>query len=338
MLANIETRPLVPAQAGRLLNDLFPSPRKGEGRVGVDRRSLICPHRPINPRPALRADLPLSGGGMVDKLRSCILLVLAVLLALFAPATAKADFILVQSTTSTENSGLFDHILPMFTAETGIEVRVVAVGTGQAIKNAELGDGDVLLVHARAAEDKFVAEGFGVERHDVMYNDYVIVGPQSDPAGIAGLTDPVAALQKIAEAGAPFVSRGDDSGTHKAELALWSGTNVDVKAASGAWYREAGTGMGPTLNIAAGMDAYALTDRATWAAFGNKGNLAIHIEGDRRLLNPYGVILVNPKKHPKVKAELGQKFIDWLIGPQGQEAIASFRINGEQLFFPSASE
>jgi tungstate transport system substrate-binding protein len=223
----------------------------------------------------------------------------------------------------------------MFTAETGIEVRVVAVGTGQAIKNAELGDGDVLLVHARAAEDKFVAEGFGVERHDVMYNDFVIVGPQSDPAGIAGLADPVAAFQKIAEAKAPFVSRGDDSGTHKAELALWSKTDADPKAASGTWYREAGTGMGPTLNIAAGMDAYALTDRATWAAFGNKGNLVIEVEGDERLLNPYGVILVNPQKHPKVKAELGQRFIDWLIGPQGQKAIASFRVNGEQLFFPS---
>ena len=269
-------------------------------------------------------------------MQSRLLLILAVLAALLAmgPA-AKAEFILVQSTTSTENSGLFDHILPMFTAETGIEVRVVAVGTGQAIKNAELGDGDVLLVHARAAEDRFVAEGFGVERHDVMYNDFVIVGPKADPAGIAGLADPVAAFQKIAEAGAPFVSRGDDSGTHKAELALWSETDADPKAASGTWYREAGTGMGPTLNIAAGMDAYALTDRATWAAFGNKGNLAIQVEGDRRLLNPYGVILVNPKKHPKVKAELGQRFIDWLIGPQGQEAIASFRINGEQLFFPS---
>jgi tungstate transport system substrate-binding protein len=264
------------------------------------------------------------------------ILMIAVLLALLSPGVAaKADFILVQSTTSTENSGLFDHILPMFTAATGIEVRVVAVGTGQAIKNAERGDGDVLLVHARAAEDEFVAQGFGVERHDVMYNDYVIVGPQSDPAEIAGLADPVAAMKRIAAAAAPFVSRGDDSGTHKAELALWEEAAIDAKAASGIWYREAGTGMGPTLNIAAGMDAYALTDRATWAAFGNKGNLAILVEGDKRLLNPYGVILVNPAKHPNVKAELGQKFIDWLTGPEGQAAIASFKVNGEQLFFPS---
>lgn len=267
-----------------------------------------------------------------------LFLVLAVLAALLNPGVAaKANFILVQSTTSTENSGLFGHILPMFTAETGIEVRVVAVGTGQAIKNAERGDGDVLLVHARAAEDRFVAEGFGVERHDVMYNDFVIVGPKADPAGIAGLADPVAAFQKIAAAGAPFVSRGDDSGTHKAELALWRETGVDVAAASGSWYREAGTGMGPTLNIAAGMDAYALTDRATWAAFGNKKNLVIEVEGDERLLNPYGVILVNPEKHPNVKAEFAQRFIDWLIGPKGQAAIASFRVDGEQLFFPSAA-
>ena len=263
--------------------------------------------------------------------------IFALLVALFShlPA-AQAEFILVQSTTSTENSGLFDHILPMFTEDTGIEVRVVAVGTGQAIKNAERGDGDVLLVHARAAEEKFVAEGFGVERHDVMYNDFVIVGPKSDPADIAGLGDAVAAMQRIAAASAPFVSRGDDSGTHKAELALWEKAAIDPGEASGTWYREAGTGMGPTLNIAAGMDAYALTDRATWAAFGNKGNLVIHVQGDERLLNPYGVILVNPEKHPNVKAELGQTFIDWLTGPRGQKAIASFKVGGEQLFFPSA--
>lgn len=263
--------------------------------------------------------------------------ILALLVALFShlPA-AQADFILVQSTTSTENSGLFDHILPMFTEDTGIEVRVVAVGTGQAIKNAERGDGDVLLVHARAAEDKFVADGFGVERHDVMHNDFVIVGPESDPAHIAGLDDPVAALKRIAAASAPFVSRGDDSGTHKAELALWAASSVDAGEASGTWYREAGAGMGPTLNIAASMGAYALTDRATWAAFGNKGNLVIHVEGDERLLNPYGVILVNPEKHPNVKAELGRKFIEWLTGPRGQQAIASFEVDGVQLFFPSA--
>ena len=249
---------------------------------------------------------------------------------------AKADFILVQSTTSTENSGLFAHILPKFTAETGIEVRVVAVGTGQAIKNAERGDGDVLLVHSRAAEDRFVAEGFGVDRRDVMYNDYVIVGPADDPAGIAGLGDPVAAYRRIAAAAAPFVSRGDDSGTHKAELALWEEAAVDARAASGTWYREAGSGMGATINVAASMDAYTLSDRASWAAFGNKGNLVIQVEGDERLLNPYGVILVNPERHPHVKAELGRTFIDWLTGPQGREAIASFEVNGEQLFFPSS--
>ena len=267
------------------------------------------------------------------------LLVLAVLAALLGPAmAAKAEFILVQSTTSTENSGLFAHILPKFTAETGIEVRVVAVGTGQAIKNAERGDGDVLLVHSRPAEDRFVAEGFGVERHDVMYNDYVIVGPEGDPAGIAGLGDPAAAFQRIAASAAPFVSRGDESGTHKAELALWEEAAADARSASGTWYREAGTGMGPTLNIAAGMNAYVLTDRASWAAFGNKGNLVILVEGDERLLNPYGVILVNPDRHPNVKAALGQTFIDWLTGPQGREAIASFRVDGQQLFFPSSDD
>jgi tungstate transport system substrate-binding protein len=248
---------------------------------------------------------------------------------------ARAEFIVVQSTTSTENSGLFGHILPKFTAETGIDVRVVAVGTGQAIKNAERGDGDVLLVHSRAAEEQFVAQGFGVERHDVMYNDYVIVGPRSDPADIAGLADPVAALTRIAEAAAPFVSRGDDSGTHNAEIALWHDTGVDVTAASGTWYREVGSGMGAALNIAVGMNAYTLTDRASWAAFGNKGNLVIHVEGDERLLNHYGAILVNPQTHPHIKAELGRKFIDWLVGPEGQAAIASFQVDGEQLFFPS---
>ena len=269
--------------------------------------------------------------------RRCFL-VFAILAALLGPGAAKAEFILVQSTTSTENSGLFAHILPKFTAETGIEVRVVAVGTGQAIKNAQRGDGDVLLVHARAEEDQFVAQGFGVERHDVMYNDYVIVGPASDPAGIAGLADPVEAMKRIAEANAPFVSRGDDSGTHKAELALWEDAAIDIGSASGSWYREAGTGMGPTLNIASSMNAYVLSDRASWAAFGNKGDLTIQVEGAERLLNPYGVILVNPDKHPNVKAALGRTFIDWLTGPRGREAIASFEVNGEQLFFPSSGD
>lgn len=251
-------------------------------------------------------------------------------------AGAGERFIVVQSTTSTQNSGLLDAILPGFTDKTGIEVRVVAVGTGQAIKNARNGDGDVLLVHARPAEEKFVAEGWGVERFDVMYNDFVVIGPADDPAGVKGMTDVVAAMKKIAAAGAPFASRGDDSGTHKAELRLWQEAGVDVAAASGEWYRETGSGMGATLNAATGMGAYALTDRATWISFGNKGDFAVAVEGDPRLFNQYGVILVNPEKHPNVKAEDGQAFIDWLTGPEGQAAIAGFRIDGQQLFFPNA--
>ena len=221
--------------------------------------------------------------------------------------------------------------------KTGIEVRVVAVGTGQAIKNARNGDGDVLFVHAKPDEEKFVADGQGVKRFDVMYNDFVIVGPKSDPAGVAGMTDVTAALQKIAAAEAPFASRGDDSGTHKAELKLWQAAGVDAKAASGGWYRETGSGMGPTLNTAAGMNAYALTDRGTWLSFQNRGDLDILVQGDAKLFNQYGVILVNPDKHPNVKADLGQQFVDWLIGPEGQQAIAGFKIGGEQLFFPNAN-
>jgi tungstate transport system substrate-binding protein len=250
-----------------------------------------------------------------------------------APAADK--FIVVQSTTSTQNSGLFDFILPKFTAKTGIEVRVVAVGTGQALKNAANGDGDVLFVHAKPAEEKFVADGFGVKRFDVMYNDFVIVGPDKDPAGVGGMKDANAALQKIAAAKAPFASRGDDSGTHKMEQALWKAAGIAPAKAAGGWYRETGSGMGATLNTAAGMGAYALTDRATWIAFKNKAGLKIQIEGDARLFNQYGVILVNPKKHAKVKAEEGQAFVDWLIGPEGQQAIAGYKQNGQQLFFPN---
>ncbi|NDW43614.1 substrate-binding domain-containing protein [Ruegeria sp. PrR005] len=262
----------------------------------------------------------------------------AVALAIVGAGTALAaeEFIVVQSTTSTQNSGLLDHILPAFEAESGIEVRVVAVGTGQAIKNATNGDGDVLLVHAKAAEEKFVAEGWGVQRFDVMYNDFVLVGPAADQAGIKGGADVVAAMTVIAKAQAPFASRGDDSGTHKAELRHWTSAGVDVAAASGGWYRETGSGMGATLNLAAGMGAYALTDRATWIAFANKGDLEIMVEGDTRLFNQYGVILVNPEKHPGVKAIAGQRFIDWLIGPEGQAAIASYTLDGQQLFFPNA--
>lgn len=252
-------------------------------------------------------------------------------------ARAADEFIIVQSTTSTQNSGLLDYILPMFKQDTGIEVRVVAVGTGQAIKNAMNGDGDVLLVHAKPAEEKFVADGYGVKRFDLMYNDFVIVGPAADPAGIGGTSDPLAALKKIAAAGAPFASRGDDSGTHKKEMRLWRAAGIDPVAASGSWYRETGSGMGATLNAAVGMDAYAMTDRATWIAFKNKGDFRIQVEGDERLFNQYGVILVNPEKHPNVKAKQGQAFVDWLLGSKGQSAIASFKVDGQQLFFPNAS-
>jgi len=254
----------------------------------------------------------------------------------FGPVVAQDPFITVASTTSTESSGLFDELLPKFRKETGIEVRVVAVGTGQAIKLAENGDADVLFVHHQPSEEQFVAAGFGVERHEVMYNDFVIVGPASDPAGVKGSKDVVDALAKIAAAEVPFASRGDDSGTHKAELALWGEAGIDVAGASGSWYRETGSGMGPTLNTAAGMDAYALTDRGTWLSFDNRQNLEIVVEGDPRLFNQYGIILVNPEKHPHVKADLGQKFIDWVISDEGQEAIGAFRINGQQAFFPNA--
>lgn len=251
-------------------------------------------------------------------------------------ALAADNFIIVQSTTSTQNSGLLDYILPMFKDKSGIEVRVVAVGTGQALKNAANGDGDVLLVHAKPAEEKFVADGLGVKRFDVMYNDFVIVGPKNDPAGIKGMTDATAALKKIAGSEAAFASRGDDSGTHKKERALWKQAGIDPTAASGTWYRETGSGMGATLNAAAGMGAYTMSDRATWLAFKNKDALEILAQGDDRLFNQYGVILVNPEKHPNVKAEAGQEFIDWLIGAEGQKAIASYKVGGEQLFFPNA--
>lgn len=271
--------------------------------------------------------------------RSLVLLAALLFVAGALPdANAEERFIVLQSTTSTENSGLFKHLLPLFTAKSGIQVRVVAVGTGQAIKNAQNGDGDVLLVHDRAGEDKFVAEGWGVTRHDVMYNDFVLVGPKADPAGIAGTKDVSAALAAIAKTGATFVSRGDDSGTHKAELRLWKAAGVDAKAASGTWYREAGQGMGATLNLASAMGAYVLSDRATWSAFKNKGELAIVVEGDQRLFNPYGVILVNPEKHPHVKAAEGKAFVDWIVSPEGQTAIGEFKINGEQQFFPSAAK
>ena len=253
------------------------------------------------------------------------------------PARAGGRFITLASTTSTENSGLFGHLLPRFKRATGIGVRVIAVGTGQALRIARNGDADVLLVHHRASEERFVAEGFGVARHDVMYNDYVLVGPRSDPAGLRGLADAAAALARIAASHAVFASRGDDSGTHKKEQDLWAAAGLDPTAASGTWYRETGSGMGATLNAAAGMDAYALADRATWLAFANKRGLKVLVEGDTRLFNPYGVILVNPAKHPHVKAADGRAFIGWVVSDEGQAAIAAFRVDGRQLFFPNAS-
>ena len=260
------------------------------------------------------------------------------LATLLACGTAAADrAIVLQSTTSTANSGLYEAILPAFMEHTGIDVRVVAVGTGQAIKNAQNGDGDVLLVHARQAEQAFVAAGFGVQRFDVMYNDFVVIGPAADPAGIKGSATGVAALRKIAAAQQIFVSRGDDSGTHKKEQALWEAASIDPHPASGRWYREVGAGMGATLNIAAGMGAYTLTDRGTWISFKNKGDLQVMVEGDAALFNQYGVILVNPERHPNVDAQAGQQFVDWLLSADGQSAIASYRLHGQQLFFPNAA-
>jgi tungstate transport system substrate-binding protein len=263
------------------------------------------------------------------------LLALLAALALAAPAKAAERFITLASTTSTEQSGLFGHLLPNFTARTGIEVRVVAVGTGQALRLGERGDADLVLVHDAASERAFVEAGFGVDRRDVMYNDYVLVGPKEDPACARG-ADVAAALARIAGARSPFASRGDDSGTHKAELRLWREAGIDPKPASGAWYRQTGSGMGPTLNIAAGLDAYALTDRGTWLSFRNRQNLEILVQGDARLFNQYGVILVNPARHPHVKAGEARLFVDWLTGREGQQAIAAFRIAGAPLFFPNA--
>ncbi len=262
-----------------------------------------------------------------------ILLVAAVLFA--APAWAQ-KFITVASTTSTEQSGLFKHLLPIFEQKTGIQVRVVALGTGQALDMARRGDADVVFVHAKPLEEKFLAEGFGVKRFDVMYNDFILVGPKSDPAKVHGMKDIVAALQKIKAAQAPFASRGDRSGTHFAELKLWQEAGIDIAKEKGPWYRDTGSGMGPTLNTAAGMNAYALSDRGTWLSFKNRGDLEISVESDKRLFNQYGVMLVNPAKFPQVKKEMGQAFVDWVISPEGQKAIADYKINGEQLFFPDA--
>jgi len=256
-------------------------------------------------------------------------------LPLILPASAGDRFITVASTTSTENSGLFKYLLPIYEKHSGVEVRVVAVGTGQAIKIGERGDADVLWVHDKPSEEKFIADGFGVKRFDVMYNDFVVVGPKSDPARVAGSKDVVEAFKKIAAAKAFFASRGDNSGTDKEEKRIWKAAGVDAKAASGGWYRETGSGMGATLNIAAATPAYALTDRGTWISFKNKADLEIVVQGDPHLFNQYGIMLVNPAKHPTVKVKDGQAFIDWILGP-GQKVIGDFKLDGKQLFFPNS--
>jgi tungstate transport system substrate-binding protein len=265
-------------------------------------------------------------------------LILSALLAaaLCTSAQAQEKFITLASTTSTEQSGLFKHLLPVFQKKTGIQVRVVAVGTGQALDIGRRGDADVVLVHARPLEEKFLAEGYAVKRQDVMYNDFVLLGPKSDPAKLAGGKDVLAAFRKVKQLSAPFVSRGDRSGTHFAELEIWKMAGIDIAAEKGPWYRDTGQGMGPALNTASALNAYILADRGTWLAFKNRGELAIAVEGDKRLHNQYGVMLVNPARHPNVKQAMGQAFIDWLVSPEGQKAIAGYKIGGEQLFFPNA--
>jgi tungstate transport system substrate-binding protein len=270
----------------------------------------------------------------VDLLRRS-LLILGLLALGTVPGVAQPETITVASTTSTEQSGLFKWLLPKFTEATGIAVKVVALGSGQALDTARRGDADVVLVHDKTAEEAFVAEGFGVKRLPVMYNDFVIVGPTSDPAGIAG-RGVIEALKGIAAAKAPFISRGDRSGTHAAELRYWKETGLDLGSVRGEWYKEVGQGMGPALNTAAAADAYLLADRGTWLSFKNRGSLKILVEGDKRLFNQYGIMLVNPEKHPHVRAKAGQAFIDWLVSAPGQAAIAEYRIGGEQLFFPNA--
>jgi len=264
--------------------------------------------------------------------------IVALFLTVTAAQAGDEKYITLVGTTSTDNSGLYDKLLPLFTAKTGIKVRVVSVGTGRAIRLARNGDADVLLVHHRPSEDKFVADGHGVKRHDVMYNDFIIVGPKEDPAGIRVLKDVGAALAQIANAESLFVSRGDDSGTHKKELSLWQVAGVDVSKASGTWYRETGSGMGATLNTANAMPAYTMSDRGTWLKFQNKSALTLLTEGDPHLFNPYGVILVNPARHPHVKAEMGQAFIEWITSPEAQTVINAYRISGRQAFFASAAK
>ena len=270
-------------------------------------------------------------------IRAIVALVAYALLLIASPAQAQNKSIVVASTTSTQDSGLFGHILPLFKAATGIEVRVVAQGTGQALDTGRRGDADVLFVHAKAQEEKFVADGFGVKRFPVMYNDFVLIGPKSDPAGIKGMSDIAAALQAIKTKAAPFISRGDRSGTHIAELDLWKVAGIDIAKDKGTWYKEIGQGMGAALNTASASNAYVLADRGTWISFKNRGELGIVVQGDKRLFNQYGVMLVDPAKHPHVKKELGQAFIDWLVSAAGQRAIADYKIENQQLFFPNAN-
>jgi len=272
----------------------------------------------------------------MNRLRCTFVALLGCALLAILPAQAADPYITVSSTTSTEQSGLFKHLLPVFQKASGIEVRVVALGTGQALDMGRRGDADVLFVHDKVAEEKFIAEGFGVKRDEVMYNDFILVGPKADPAKVAGGKDITEALKKIEAAKAAFVSRGDKSGTHAAELRLWKAAGIDLARQKGAWYRDTGSGMGPALNTAASLDAYILADRGTWLSFKNRQNLSIVVEGDKRLFNQYGVILVNPEKYAHVKKEAGQKFIDWLISEAGQKTIAEYKIDGEQLFFPNA--
>ena len=271
--------------------------------------------------------------------RTLIAAVAAAAVLFGAPVSAQDKSIVVSSTTSTQDSGLFGYILPLFKQKTGIEVKVIAQGTGQALDTGRRGDADVVFVHAKSAEQKFLAEGQGVKRYPVMYNDFVLIGPKSDPAGVKGMKDVAKALQMIKDKQAPFISRGDRSGTHLAELALWNkNAGIDIEKEKGPWYKSIGQGMGAALNTASASNAYVLADRGTWISFKNRGDLVVAVEGDKRLFNQYGVILVNPEKHPNVKKDLGQQFIDWLVSPEGQKAIADYKINGEQLFYPNAND
>jgi tungstate transport system substrate-binding protein len=274
---------------------------------------------------------------MILRLRQAAVAAMCSLALALAPAASADRSIVVASTTSTQDSGLFGYLLPLFTAKTGIAVKVIAQGTGQALDTARRGDADVVFVHAKAQEEKFLAEGFGVKRFDVMYNDFVLIGPKADPAGVKG-KDIETALKTIKEKAAPFISRGDRSGTHTAELALWKQAGIDIEATKGPWYRAIGQGMGAALNTASALNGYVLSDRGTWISFKNRGDLDILVEGDKRLFNQYGVMLVNPEKYPTVKKEDGQAFVEWLISGEGQAAIAGYKIEGQQLFFPDAEK